>query len=276
MRGLVISPEYTLTPNGIQISSTTIDSNKLRQYLMYWDKLDYPNNNIISFGDTPEISYLKSVGVLKSSKIHIHSSGEIGELYAKSQLEAFNLNNSKEKGSWSLAQSNKNLILNRDASELTRSLEIELYKSLPVPSSEVSLEDILVFKEKRNDELLEFRSLMDKLYLEILDSGDPDRAKEKSIKEIQRKIFELNRLMDEAKMNKILGNLKVEVDISGMASKTMGAIGMATVFDFPIAVSAALGFASSFIKVKSELVFKPKDIPPELKDYAYLYYSNKL
>ncbi|MDQ1005425.1 hypothetical protein QFZ28_006003 [Neobacillus niacini] len=116
---------------------------------------------------------------------------------------------------------------------------------------------------------------MDNLYLEIIDSGDPDRIKIKNIEQIQRKLIEINKVMSESRIKNLLGNLKIEFDVSQMILKTAGAIGAGTLFNFPVGVSAALGFASSFINVKSELGLKPKSIPEELKDYAYLYYASK-
>jgi len=274
MRGLVISPEYRVEDNGgIHFVTTDIDSLKLREYLLYWDKLDFPNTNIVSMGTTPETDYLESVGVLQRSVFNSNTFN--GEFYAKIQLEALKKNNEKEKGSWSLAQPNSKLVLDKVSSHQTRNLEVELYRSLPIPSAEVSLDDILSFKEIRKDELLEFRSLMDGLYLEVIASGDPDRAKMKSIEQIQRKIVELNRVMDEANIKSLLGNLKVEIDVSKMFEKTLQGAGLGALFHFPVGVGAALGFASSFIQVKTELSLKPKEIPEGLKDYAYLYYTNK-
>jgi hypothetical protein len=60
-----------------------------------------------------------------------------------------------------------------------------------------------------------------------------------------------------------------------MIEKTLGAVGIGTLINFPVGVSAALGFASSFIQVKSELSLKPKEVPEGLRDYAYLYYAHK-
>ncbi|MBZ5752447.1 DUF6236 family protein [Metabacillus sp. DBTR6] len=128
--------------------------------------MDFPDNNFISFGETPEIEYLKDVGVLKRSNfIVLSSNGGDGDLFSRIQVAAFKNNNELEKGYWSLAQPNRELILNKESSELTRNLEVELYECLPIPSPEVSLEDILHFKERRKDELLEFRRFMDNLYL---------------------------------------------------------------------------------------------------------------
>lgn len=277
MRGLVISPEYEITNDGgINIVNSDIDAIKLRQYLLYWDKLDFPDNNFISIGGSSEIDYLKDVGVLQRSKHILQSfSSSAGVLYSQIQLETLKNNNEKESGKWSIAQPNSKLILNEESCVLTRNLEVELYESLPVPTSDVSLEDVLFFKERRKDELLEFRHLMDNLYLEILDSGDFERARLKNIDQLQLKIIELDRVMSESRITRLLQNVKIELDYSQVVKNTVGAAVAGNAFGFPVGLSGALGFASSFIKVSSEFSLKPKNIPEGLKDYAYLYYSHK-
>jgi hypothetical protein len=275
MRGLIISPEYVADKGSFQLKSSQINPINLRQYLLYWDRLDFPDNNIISIGGSPEIEYLQEVGILQRSRVTAAGRWEVGEAFLWCQMEAFKENNHKEPGSWSLAQPNNKLVLDKASSVQTRNLEVELYQSLPIPSEEVSLEDILLFKENRKDELLEFRFLMDNIYSEIIESGDPDRTKLKSIEQLQRKIVELNMVMNEGKMKSLLGNLKIEVDVSKMVEKTAIGIGLGTIFNFPVGLSGVIGLASSFIQVKSELSLKPKEIPEGLRDYAYLYYAHK-
>ena len=41
-------------------------------------------------------------------------------------------------------------------SALAPAIEVELYECLPIPASDVPLHDILEFKEKRKDELMQF------------------------------------------------------------------------------------------------------------------------
>jgi Family of unknown function (DUF6236) len=273
MRGIVISPVKITGKNSMSVNGS-IDPLKLRQYLLYWDKIDFPQSNVIRFGETPEIKYLKDAGILKQTNVGIHLNGELTELYLKSQLKALEINNKNKKGSWTLGQENIELVLPKGDSVVDRGVEVELYNSLPVPSEEVSLEDILNFKEKRKDELLYFRSLMDNMYLELLDSADSERAINVYIQRLQKGIMELDQVMKESKLSKFKGSVKIQFDLKEALINTfIGATG-GTAIGFPDA-GAALGFASSFINITSEMSLKPKEIPSELKDYAYLYYSSK-
>lgn len=276
MRGVVITPEIEVFgKNGMQIKNSDIHPLKLREYLIYWDKIDFPISNIISFGGSPEIDYLQELGVLKRSRINMQESGEIVDLFLKSQLQAFLNNNKDQKGSWSLVQPNFKLALPIELSKQTRALEVDLYNSLPIPEADVPLDDILEFKDRRKNELLEFRYIMDGLYEEILTSQDTERAMEKNIQLLQRKLININRVMTDSKIKRVNGSMKVNINISDAIKEgfVWGAAG--TVFNFPVEWGAILGVASSFIKVNLELTRQPRNLPVELKDYAYLYYTQK-
>lgn len=281
MRGLVISPEYKTYENGAFSISSFIHPNKLRQYVLYWDKLDLPNNNIMYTEGDPEIQYLMDVGVLQRSMFYYTSgsldSSNVAEFYSKMQFEAY-VNNNKEKREWSLAQPNKELVLSKEVSEQTSTVEVHLYDSLPVPSPDTSLDDILHFKERREDELLEFRALMDGFYLELIKHGDSERAMELYIGNIQRKIIDIDKVMNESMMSRLRASTKIRFDLGDVIKNTIfGGIGGATIFNSPsaIGVGATLGLATSCIKITTEKSLKPKGIPHELRDYAYLYYAEK-
>lgn len=47
-RGIVITPNYKiLDSGGLQITGG-IEAVNLRKYLLFWDKIDYPVNNILN------------------------------------------------------------------------------------------------------------------------------------------------------------------------------------------------------------------------------------
>ncbi|ALS73917.1 hypothetical protein AUC31_01030 [Planococcus rifietoensis] len=275
MRGIVVSPEIVMSgKNSMSVNGGTIAPIKLRQYLLYWDQIDFPTSNIITFGGTADTDFLESTGALKRSRVNLQMAGEFTNLFLKSQMEAFRLNNEKEVGSWSLAQPHYNLVLDEVSGIMSRNIEVELYQSLPVPEKDVPLVDILEFKEKRKDELLEFRSLIDNLYLDIVNSGDQERDKLKSLELLARKTKEIDRLMEESFMSRLAQSLKIEFDWKDMAAKTGTTVLGSFTGQYTFETGLAVGLLSS-INVSSEMSLKPRSLPPELKDYAYLYYSQK-
>lgn len=277
MRGIVVSPVKITGKNSMKVNGKIFPVD-IRRYLLYWDRIDFPQNNIIGFGETPEISFLKDIGILKQSNIRVLDSGEMTKLYLKTQIEALKLNNEKEKGCWSLGQTNTHLVLPKNDTIKKRIVEINLHQALPIPSDKVSLDDILFFKERRKDELLSFRGMMDELYLEVSDSSDPERAEIKNIDKLRKSLVDLHKVMDESFTHRLLGGLKVEVDVPNLfdvAVKTARGAGAGALFHFPVEYGAILGLASSFIKVSSEVSLRPKAIPDNLRDFAYLYYAEK-
>lgn len=280
MRGIVVTPEIDGDENSLHIKNINIDSNKLRQYLLYWDKIDFPSNNIIYMESSPEVEFLQKSNVLKRTNYIPKINGVITinpQIFLDMQMYAFNQNNNNQDNEvWSIAQPTKKILLPKEDSIKARTLQVELYNSIPVPTSNVNLEDILNFKEHRYHELEEFRYLMDKMYISIMDSPDKDLLKDIAIVKLQNKINELNKVMDESKIKRFLSTVKVELDFSGLG--TLLGVGVGHTINssaFSTIVGAVGGAVISSIKVSSEMSLKPREVPAELKDYAYLYYQNK-
>lgn len=281
MRGLVIIPEFEGNETSLN-TSMGINPNKLRQYLLYWDKIDFPKNNMIYIESSPEVKYLENANILQRTEYKGTNNGLIkmnANFYLDMQIYAFNKNNNNKNGEiWSIAQCGKNIELPLENSIKAKTLQVELYNSIPVPNSEVSLEDILDFKEHRYDELQEFRIIMDEMYLSIINSTDKDFTKNMAIEKFQNKLIDLDKIMNESKIERIKNNIKVSLDISGLITSGI------TVFEGykygnmvgkPI-TGALLGLITpSILKISYECTLKPKKIPTNLKDYAYLYYQNK-
>ncbi len=281
MKGIIISPKYSSADNGRFGIKGNVEPQELRQYVLYWDKIDFPTNTFMYF-TTPEVDFLEKVGVLQRSRFGMPSSfnsSELGNIFSNMQLAALKNNNEKGDGKWSLSQPNSKLFFDYKNSVQCKHLEVELFNSLPIPSASSSLEDILAFKERRKDELLEFRLLMDNLYLELIKSGDTETAIDVYIRNIQRKIKEIDNVMNESKIKSFRDSVKIRFDLGEAIKNTFIGASSGHIFNFPddfgVSLGAAIGFASSFIKINSEMSLKPKGIPSDLKDYAYLYYSQK-
>jgi hypothetical protein len=168
-RGIVITPRFEFDGKALHFPGLVgLEAEALRRYLLYWDKIDYPDNNLIGIGIGPDEQFLIEEGILKRTEIIFQGSGSVAHAYVFAQAQALQINNQREPGLWSMAQTGRALFLPPEMSHETRAIEIELYNALPVPSDEVSLEDILLFKDRRNDELLALRAAMNQLYLEVI------------------------------------------------------------------------------------------------------------
>lgn len=278
MRGIVANIEYSGNVNTLSIERAGIDPLKLRHYLLYWDKIDYPSNNGVYTELSEDEMYLESIGLLKRTHTIFNGSFMINpEIFIISQVNALKVN-SKNKGEiWTLAQPTSNIILPKNQCTQIKNIQVELYDCLPVPSQDVSIEEILEFKERRGNDLKEFRYLLDEMYDSIINNCDIDFAKDKCIERLQNKVIDINKIMSESKIKRFFSNVKIELNINELVSagvKIFAGYEMGAKVGFPT-IGTIVGLGSAAINLKSELSLKPNFIPDELKDYAYLFYANR-
>lgn len=270
-RGIVITPRFTVSGTSLQFSGVIgIAADDLRFYLLYWDKIDYPKNNIIHVTSSLDEQFLVEAEVMSRTNIAINVSGRLETLYVSAQLEALRQLNTREPGQWSLAQTSNAFYLPPSESTETRSIEFELFSVLPVPTKNIALDDILRFKEKRHDELLRLRIAMDELYLNVDSSNDIPRAKNAAILKLEETLKDLNRVANESWTTRLVPNMKVEFSLSDIVSHVATGELVGQKFGVALGVGAAIGAASAFVKLGFGKVRRVKGLPDELKDFAYL------
>jgi uncharacterized protein (DUF697 family) len=273
-RGIVITPQFDFDGHALQLKGG-FDPVSLRQYLLYWDKIDWPDNNIISIGESDDdgMAFLKSEGILERTMVQFSSfHGNIGNAMLDMQVLALDLRNEREPGAWSLAQQSAHLASTETGTSVARSIEVELYSALPIPSSDVPFESIIEFKERRSDELLNFRSTMDELYQQVVASADIPRAKLQAIVKVQRSLQDLNNVFGESFSQRVLGSLKIELNLPNVAVLAAAGAASASTFGIPLAIGAAAGAIAASVKFDLTHIRKSRSIPDSLRDYAYLHY----
>ena len=217
-RGVIIIPPLRIEGAGVMIERSDIPPIDLRRYALYWDRIDWPDNNLVSLGGSgPETELLQQTGVLSRTRVVFSSwSGNVAHAFGIMQLQAFAEHSRKEPGSWSIAQGQPELYLPSELTTPRRTIEVELYEALPVPTADVPLDRVLEFKAKRQAELLQFRARMDDLYQEVISAADIPRAKERAIERVQTSIDALVTVMDESHVSRILSSVKVELNVSSV------------------------------------------------------------
>jgi len=274
-RGIVISPRFDFDGELLSVRGG-LDPHSLRHYLLFWDKIDCPGNNVVHIGvgeETPDIQLLIREGIFARTRIQFRTfSDNIGYALLASQVAAFQLHNQQEPGTWSLGQPGSRLFLPPDISHESRMFEVELYKAIPVPDVSVSVKDVLRFKEKRQSELQRFRAAMDDLYTEVIHSNDIPRAKVHALDKLEQSIADLHRVCNESWPRKLLSTLKVELNAPSLISGAAlgGTAGIA--LGFPPQIAAVIGAAAAAIKMDFRPVTRPNSLPTELRDYAYLHH----
>lgn len=208
-RGIIITPNYRVLDGGGLHLSGGIDAVNLRKYLLFWDKIDYPVNNMIHIGGGPDIDFLIQEGFATSTEIRFQrmEAHENGLLFLASQMLAFEQNNKAEDKEWSIAQPTERLIVPHKYSKRQGCLEFELYNAVQIPTADVPLQDVVEFKIRRNAELLSLRDSMDSIVDQIMSSQDIPKRKNKALNKLHRDLNDFNRVMKETKFQRVKRSL---------------------------------------------------------------------
>ena len=235
-RGIVLSPPFEILPTGGISVGGSPDPVDIRKYLLYWDEIDYPDNNFISVGACPDIQFLIETKVASRTRVQFQGSlsSDNGEIFIKAQQAVFDKRQKESPGNWSLAQ--PSTIPHFIGGQSRAAVDYELWNVLPVPQREVPLNDILEFKSRRQSELIALRVHLDELYQQIISSSDIPRARNAAVAKLEVSLFAIDRTMDENNLPRELSSLRGFIPLA-VESLIAGGAGM-------MGVSSQLGMGS--------------------------------
>jgi hypothetical protein len=187
-RGLVISCPIKISGTALQVASSNLDLQELRFSLLFWDKLDYPTNNLIHIDLDPEGQFLESAGVLKRTNIRVTGSGDMASGFLNAHVAAFRNLDARELGVWSLATGANSVSFPEADLDLGRGVIVSLHRAIPVPDKDVPIQDVLEFRARRRDELIALRHYLEDIYERIISAGDGALALEKEVERLQSAI----------------------------------------------------------------------------------------
>lgn len=265
-RGLVVSPPVTISGQTLRLEATDIDPQELRTSLLFWDVLDYPANNIVSMGSSPDVEFLQTAGALQRTRISIDLAGinsNFGQSAAKAHMAAFRELDAQEPGQWSLATGERSFRLLDDQVEEGRGLLFGLYAALPVPDKSVALADLLEFRVKREAELMALRHHIEDVYQKIIAASDSGLSLVTETERLQRSIQDHIKIMKESRFPLRLTDLKANLNLAPGAAAGLSAIA----FGLPLVPSLITGaVASVSLEVGAALKGKRANATP----YSYI------
>ncbi len=249
-RGIVISPQFQILPNGAINFGSSPDPFDLRKYLMYWDEIDYPTSNLVHVESSSDIQYLEETKHLKRTVVQFSSANIDEKFFISTQEAAYRENNSKEPSTWSMAQLSSTQCYTQQTSKI--GVDFELYGMLPVPSENTPLNDILEFKELRKDELSDFRAHLDEIYQKIISSSDIPRAKSSEISKLELAVKNIDKTLNESAIRRKITNLRntINDDFLGIAGTGLGAASLASQISMTPLLAGMAG-AGIFATIKS-------------------------
>lgn len=258
-RGIVLSPPFELLTNGGISCGGSPDPADIRKYLLYWDEIDYPDNNFISVGACPDIQFLIETKVATRTRVQFTGSmsSDNGEIFIKAQQAVFDKRQQESPGNWSLAQpcTAPHFI----GGQSKAAIDYELWNVLPVPKKEVPLNDILEFKSNRQPELTALRVYLDELYQQVIASSDIPRAKNTAIVKLEASLVAIDRTMGEKNLPRELASLRgfIPLAIESLLAGGAGVMGMSSQLGMDLlpagAVGAGLYFAAKTLSLPSSV-----------------------
>lgn len=279
-KGIIAAPAR-VSGNGAQFRSEGgLTPEELRYFLLYWDKVVIPTTNLIHLA-VPQENELLSTGVVTRPRVTF-SGAFNGELMARAQLlaqttVARDLIENDRSVDWALHQIGSEIIVPDKESIEKQLIRVDLVNSLPVPTGDIPFPDILEFKERRKDELIELHDAMDGLYLEILSSPDPSLKTKQAISHFRKSIETLDNVTKEKWKSTGKFDISAELNINGKDVATGIAAG--AVFDFftnlyTVPIGTIVGAIATIIKVKASTMktFEPSK---EKKVLSYLASAHK-
>lgn len=165
-------------------------------------------------------------------------------------------------------------------------VDLTFQDALPVPDPGLPLEEVLEFKQRHQDEFVDFRVALDEMYLEIIDSADLVAARSIATRRIQQTLGNINRILEEDRIKRFIASMKTGLSISlsvsdvikNVAPYAISGACLGSRFDLP-ELGAALGVAgavASAVDVDLDLsAFRPKDLPGIRSDFRYLFFVRK-
>jgi hypothetical protein len=289
-RGVVISPGFLtvlgvlhIRPSELIVPPGRVPDgsipNLVRWCLLYWDKIEWPlpYTDVAQQAHGYDIEFLIDAGLLQRTPVSIpwrlsfFDSGYAKYLYA--QLQAFERLEAAQPGQWSLSQDSETLDFPGAQLPELRSLECSFFRALPVPSHEVSFQDVVEFKLRYASELIRLRMAMDEFYLQVTNSADLPLARVHALNELSKATLDVEKALKGANHLYRRVNYTVEVKPSAALSAAIAAGAIASQIDIPFALGAAVG------GVLSTLTFKLADVPtPQMIQagpFAYVYHVGR-
>ena len=270
-RGIIVSSPMRIDGTHIQLTGGGLDPQELRFALLFWDELVWPQNNIFQSGpiDQPDIVFLEESKVLTRPRQEFRG-GDFATLQAQTMLSKFAELENKEPGKWSIAQGERafNLV---NTEEVPGAL-LELIRAVPIPQADVPLNEILEFKRRRRDELLQFRAHLDSLAKQIAQSDAPAEVLAKHLAEIDRACSDLMSVGRDWQFPVQLSSFKasLNIDPTKLAMSTSSVYLGATYLGLPLAAAAAgLAAVGSLLNVKADIGFRGIKRPRSPYRYAY-------
>lgn len=250
-RGIIAPPgKITVLQQGFQFKGLTQE--EIRYYLMYWDKIIIPDNNIVSIAFQDEEELIEC-GAIWRPKVQwrgpVNGGGE--EVLASQAIIAEQMLRDKSTD-WVVHQIGREMTTLDRFSQKNNVIRVDLSNLLPSPNADVPIVEVLDFKNRRKDELAALHETLDELYFEILSSPDDNLTAKKCTARFQESLQNLEAVSNEKFKRVKRFDLSAELNLDGKDIANGAASGAILDFfsnGFTMPIATAIGAIGSMIKV---------------------------
>ncbi len=196
-RGIVATPGILhKLPQGIQMERS-LNFDELKYYILYFNKVVIPSNNGLYIGLPNEKELIES-NLIKRPNYNVSGLIDYALLTKIQTTELERLQKINDNTYWNLHQiGGDSIIASNEDLVRKETIKFKLLNVLPVPSEDVSIDELSIFKEKRSDEFNSLHETIDNLYLDILKSPDQVFSERKIIIQLQNDIGNIQKVSSE-------------------------------------------------------------------------------
>jgi hypothetical protein len=263
-RGVIAAPGIIRPLEQGFVMERSISKEELRYYILYWDKVVIPGNNLVYIGVPEEEELIASHAILRP-RVQFQGTYQgvqvTDAILGCQALVAEKLVQDKSVD-WVLHQVGDSLALPPSFISQRDTIRVALTNVLPVPDADIPVQEILRFKQNRKDELTELHDSIDELYFEVLNSPDEGLASKKAVPRFQSAIQNIDKTSHERFRKTRKYDLSVELNLNGKDIITGASAGALIGFfggGFAIPIGAVLGALVPMIKInaKASYTFEP-------------------
>ncbi|OPY75825.1 MAG: hypothetical protein A4E63_00236 [Syntrophorhabdus sp. PtaU1.Bin050] len=275
-RGVVAAPGIIKPlPEGFVVERS-ISKEELRYYMLYWDEVVIPGNNLVYIA-VPEEEELIASQVIARPIVQFQGTyhgKQVGDAVLACQAIVAKELVQRKVGDWVLHQIGDSVIIPPESVLQKNTIRVDLINALPVPDGEVPIQDVLTFKQNRKDELMELHDSIDELYFEILGSPDQVLARKKAVQRFQSAILNVDRTLQERFRKTLKYDFSAELNLN--VKDIVAGFMAGTVFDFfnnphSIPIATIVGALAAMIKLSAKA---SKTFEPAKKNMKLSYVSN--
>lgn len=250
-RGIILS-SLAQVMRVVESGSTTVqprpsfalrpDPTEIRYATLLWERVHLPECWLETHLLVEDVKFLVDEGVLYNpiTKIPRDVDPIEGVLIAREKM--FRELEAASPGRWALGAGVAGVVTPQSALVENRGLLVRLHRMLPVPDSDVSLVDLLDFREKHAQERFELRGHIETVYKRILEAPDRPLAEVGGANEIARASNDIVQKLKIRGIKGSVGNLDLSISFD------FSAAGINYLQTQSLSAAAVAGFGTSIAK----------------------------